>query len=119
MPVLYILAASIAQRANPPYNKTIDNSICQMGGLNGIRAGMMMGEENGINDAQSARLPSGWPSTFISNTKEIMMGSMTGNVSDCESVSSPPAAPMAAKSEPYSRKPPKKNMMKMTMSGPK
>ena len=71
-----------------------------MGGLNGISAGMMIGEEKGIRDAHSARLPSGWPSTLTSTIKEIISGSVTGKVNDCESVSSPPAAPIAAKSDP-------------------
>ena len=83
-----------------------------------MRAGMIMGEEKGISDAHSARFPSGCPSTFISMTNEIMIGSMTGKVSDCESVSSPPAAPIAANSDPYSKKPPKKKMRNTKISGP-
>jgi hypothetical protein len=61
---------------------TIESKICHIGGLNGISAGIMMGEEKGIMEAQSARLPSGWPSALNNNVNEIIMGSMTGNVSD-------------------------------------
>ena len=84
-----------------------------------MRAGMMIGELNGITVVQNANVPSGWLSTLFIIAMVIIMGSMIGKTSDWESFSSPPAAPMAAKSEPYRRKPPRKKISRTITIGPK
>ena len=76
---------------------TIDKASCHIGGSNGSRAGMIMGENSGNILPNTAIGPSGSLNTAGIITIASITGMMMGIVSCCPSpMSSPMADPTAA-----------------------
>ena len=57
-----------------PSNTTIDRMICQAGTPKGIRATMIIGEVNGMMEAQNASEPSG----FLATANKIIIEKING-----------------------------------------
>ena len=59
--------------------QTIDNTICQAGGSNGIRIIITTGEVNGMIDAQKARSPCGSRIIAANNMMDKIRGKVMGS----------------------------------------
>ena len=59
-------------------SETAEANNCHKGGSNGILAGIMMGEKNGIMDDQTAKALSGCEMMVTMMIMAMMMGKVTG-----------------------------------------